>query len=253
MFNVIRIPTKYSKTISRFSDQEKSLILDTLINIWNGIPVEVPNSIIWDTIFLIFGDWMNMENKNWVKVDKLLIRYRSELPEEVIGGSWQIVSESLALIVKDSIVKDSIVKENSKPPKISFFEESSFEYQISKFFLYDLLTRKTACTIYLLTRKSEEDILQLWADEVRKMLEIDKFTEAQIDYVIKFACKDEFRSTVILTMMKFREKNKKLWVPHFIILVWKIKEFQQNKVLTADEIDSMSPEEIQAYKNKKWI
>jgi len=117
MFNVIRIPTKYSRTIKRFSEKEKAELLDSLISIGAGMSHKVSDSLVWDTISLIYWDWMNMEKKNGVKIDKSLIIYPSELPAQVTA------SESVP-IVQYSEVKESIVKDN-KDIIINNTEQSS--------------------------------------------------------------------------------------------------------------------------------
>ena len=78
MFNVIRIPTKFSKWIRRLSQKEKAELLDMLLNIWDGMQTIPPDSILWDTLELIYGEWMNMESRNWNKPKESLIVYTSE-------------------------------------------------------------------------------------------------------------------------------------------------------------------------------
>jgi hypothetical protein len=73
MFNVIRIPTKFSKTIKRFNEKDKSELLGMLIDIWEWKSINVPDTIVWDTVTLIYGEWMNMESKNWNKPEKSLL------------------------------------------------------------------------------------------------------------------------------------------------------------------------------------
>jgi len=46
MFNVIRIPTKYSRTINRFSEKEKAELLDSLICIGAGMSHNVSDSLV---------------------------------------------------------------------------------------------------------------------------------------------------------------------------------------------------------------
>ena len=78
MFNVIRIPTKFSKTIKRFSEKEKAELVDLLISIWDWKTTTIPDTLIWDTVWLIYWEWMNMESKNWNKPEKPLIQYSPE-------------------------------------------------------------------------------------------------------------------------------------------------------------------------------
>ena len=84
MFNVIRIPTKFSKTIKRMSNEERLQVFDLLIKIWDWGEISPPDSIVWDVVQLIYGEWMNMEAKNGVKREKSSINLCSELPGEVV-------------------------------------------------------------------------------------------------------------------------------------------------------------------------
>ena len=83
MFKVIRLPTKFSRTIKRFSQKEKSELLGMLISIWDWDSVILPDNIVWDTVSLIYGEWMNMESKNGNKPEESLIQYGSELVGQV--------------------------------------------------------------------------------------------------------------------------------------------------------------------------
>jgi len=51
-------------------------------------------------------------------------------------------------------------------------------------------------------------IEQEWADEVRKLIKIDCLTKEQITEICSFAVNDTFRKNNILSMNKFRTKNK---------------------------------------------
>jgi hypothetical protein len=57
MFKVIRIPTKYTRIIRRFSDKDKSLLLNLLLDIGDWNIINPPDDIIWETISLIYNDW----------------------------------------------------------------------------------------------------------------------------------------------------------------------------------------------------
>ena len=84
MFNVIRIPTKFSKTIKRMSNEERLQVFDLLIKIWDWGEISPPDNIVWDVVQLIYGEWMNMEAKNGVKREKSSINLCSEWPGEVV-------------------------------------------------------------------------------------------------------------------------------------------------------------------------
>ena len=84
MFNVIRIPTKFSKTIKRMSNEERLQVFDLLIKIWDWGEISPPDNIVWDVVQLIYGEWMNMEAKNGIKREKSSINLCSEWPGEVV-------------------------------------------------------------------------------------------------------------------------------------------------------------------------
>lgn len=106
MFKVIRIPTKYSRTINRFTDKQKSELLGALIDIGAGISHTLKDDVVWDTISLIYWDWMRMESKNWIKPEKPLIKYCSE----------SLAPDTASMpppIVQDNTVQDITIQDNN--------------------------------------------------------------------------------------------------------------------------------------------
>ena len=103
MFNVIRIPTKFSRPIKRLSDKEKLKLLDALINIWDGIVVQQTDDTVWDLLSLIYWEWMNMESKNGHKKDT----------EYVVTTSPTIPPSMSDCRVEYSRVEDNIIEENT--------------------------------------------------------------------------------------------------------------------------------------------
>lgn len=221
MFNVIRIPTKYGRTINRFSDYEKAELLRSLISIGAGNPVTIKDDIVWDTISLIYGDWMRMESKNWVKPEKPLIQYSSEL---VVQGS----AGKSPPIVHDNIIQDNIIQDKKKS-EIKIYDDSSFEYKICKYFIEKHLELKTPSFLYLYKENWEQKLIQKWSDEIRKMKEIDKYTEEQIKYIIKYLFENDFWREQILSMEKFRKKNKEK-IPYFVVLIDEAKKGLHPKI-----------------------
>ena len=106
MFNVIRLPTKFSRTIKRFSQKEKSELLDTLIKIWDWETINIPDTLVWDTVWLIYWEWMNMESKNGNKPETSLIKYPSE-------SLAQVTPSKPTPRVEESRVEYSKVEENN--------------------------------------------------------------------------------------------------------------------------------------------
>ena len=107
-------------------------------------------------------------------------------------------------------------KEINKAAKIKIFEPSSFEYRITEFFIEEHLKLQNPSFIYLYNKNWKEKLINKWGDEIRKMREIDKYTEEQIDFIIKYLFQNDFWVKQISSMEKFRKKNKS-WVLIFSI------------------------------------
>ena len=117
MFNVIRLPTKFSRTIRRLSQKEKSELLDMLIDIWDWKGIVIPDTLVWDTVWLIYGEWMNMESKNGNKPETSLIQYHSE-------SVGQVKPSDPTPRVEENRVEDSRIEESISlvVPKVTTLE-----------------------------------------------------------------------------------------------------------------------------------
>lgn len=65
--NVIRIPTKFARSIKRLSDKDRLSVFDSLLKIGENEVIKLPDSAAWDLVELIYWEWMNMESRNWTK------------------------------------------------------------------------------------------------------------------------------------------------------------------------------------------
>lgn len=119
---VIRIPTKYSRSIRRLPEKSKLQLLDLILKIWDDEQIYVPDNDIWDLISLIYWDWMNMESKNW---EKLLCNHLAGNPEQLCGWLGRDTAGYSGAIVKESIRKDSIVKHSTETTSIEVVREIS--------------------------------------------------------------------------------------------------------------------------------
>lgn len=134
MFNVIRIPTKFSKTIKRMSDKERLQIFDLLIKIWDWGEISPPDSMVWDVVQLIYGEWMNMEAKNGIKREKSSINLCSEWPGEVVPsdpGSRVEYSRVEENRIEDSKIEESrlSVPDETKTLKNEYQENIAYMKQ----------------------------------------------------------------------------------------------------------------------------
>lgn len=120
--------------------------------------------------------------------------------------------------------KEKKKKENTNTQK-RIFGDSCFEYQISKIFLN--LNLDKAPIKYLKEQNGEEELLQEWADEVRKMKEIDQYTEKQIEFIFEYTAQHDFWKDQIMSVKKFRQKNK-AGVPYFVVIIDETRKQAQN-------------------------
>lgn len=162
-----------------------------------------------------------MESKNWNKSEKSLTKYLSELPA-------QVEPSNPGAIVQYSIVKDNIVQD-SKTSEIKIYEDSSFEYIITKLFIDKHKEVQNASFIYLYNKEWEDKLIQKWSDVVRKLKNIDNYTEEQITFIIKYLFTNNFWVENISSMEKLRKKDK-TWVPYFVLLINEAKKEKQESI-----------------------
>ncbi len=124
--------------------------------------------------------------------------------------------------------RKNIKKEENIKSKDLIFTKDSFFYKTAKDFLDFHLDIQTPSVIYQLNNKWEENILQQWADEVRKLHDLDNFNEKQIEFIFNFTKKNDFWSKQILSISKFRKKNDD-WVPYFVVMINEAKKSVPNK------------------------
>lgn len=131
MFNVIRIPTKFSKTIKRMSNEERLQVFDLLIKIWDWGEISPPDNIVWDVVQLIYGEWMNMEAKNGVKREKSSINLCSEWPGEVVPSDpgsrveYSRVEENRIEESRYMVSAETKIIKNEYQENISFMKEQA--------------------------------------------------------------------------------------------------------------------------------
>lgn len=93
------------------------------------------------------------------------------------------------------------VKNEKKNTPKRVYEETSSPYQLSIYFLERIRENNP---------EHKEPNLQTWADDVRKMLELDNRTEEQIKYLMKWVQQDDFEMTNVLSPSKIRKRYDQL-------------------------------------------
>ena len=101
--------------------------------------------------------------------------------------------------------KDKNIKDSS-PNRLRVYDESSDAYKLAKYLRQNILSWKPNAKV----PDESPDGLHSWADDMRKMLEIDKRDRHDVALVIKWATKDQFWQTNILSAGTLRKQYDKL-------------------------------------------
>jgi len=117
---------------------------------------------------------------------------------------------------REKYIKKAIKANKAKDQKIrrkQVFDMCSVPYSLAVYF-YEQIKQNNP--------EHREPDLQKWADEIRKMLEIDKRTEEQIKYLMGWVQQDDFEMMNVLSPVKLRER--------FDALVMRVK-YENRKVM----------------------
>ena len=177
MFNVIRIPTKFSKTIKRMSNEERLQVFDLLIKIWDWGEISPPDNIVWDVVQLIYGEWMNMEAKNGVKREKSSINLCSEWPGEVVPSDPGTRVEYSR--VEENRIEDSAYPENTEDKEIQNTKLS--DEWIALLEWEETFTSIMAQALIDIGWKPKETV-QEFVEWVKKKMEVNKIEECEKDF-----------------------------------------------------------------------
>lgn len=146
---------------------------------------------------------------------------------------------------KEKKVKESKVnknKESNKERHKQVYDDTSSFYQLAIYFFERIKENNP---------DHKEPNLQQWSDEIRKIIELDKRTEEQVKYLMKWVQEDDFEKVNVLSPVKLRKR--------FDNLVMKIKN-QKSKtkqsIFTQGEqskqrqraIEPLSAEELEVMK-----
>lgn len=220
---IVRIPNTYFTQIEYLSDEDVSYVMKTVWKLCNWFDVIVEKSLRGWLVISIYREAIQMENKARAK------KWEKRLEIDVATLMGDTVSSQKENNVRPSNITSSQITSSNiniyKPEKTKVFQENSFEYITSKYFLDFHKQEQTPSILYLINSKWEQDILNKWSDEIRKLKEIDKYTETQIKYIIDFTIQDEFWKNQIQSIDKFRKKKD--WVSYFVKMIDKAKENQK--------------------------
>jgi hypothetical protein len=194
-----------------------------LISIGASNSIEVSDTSVWDTISMIYEEWMNMEAKNGNKPEESLIKYSSEWPaDKSASESAPIVYDS---IVKDSIVYDSIEwSENSIAPKVT-----TLEIYIKKDFSLEFIT-----DIYNKYNLSKDDFQE----------ECEMFVEHWKEKSPNWKKERWEKEKTFDPKLRFRKwmKNKKDWSKTTVVNLWdedrknQLAEIERKKALLFNKL-----------------
>lgn len=106
---------------------------------------------------------------------------------------------------------------NKKERHKQVYDETSIYYQLAVFF-YERILENDA--------DFKQPNLQKWANDIRLMMEIDKRTEEQIRYLIRWVQQDDFEMVNVLSPAKLRKRYDQL-----VLKVKREKEKAKSKVV----------------------
>lgn len=200
MFNVIRLPTKFSRTIKRFTDKEKSELLGMLISIWDWETISIPDTIVWDTISLIYWEWMNMESKNGNKPENPLIQYPSDISPSNSGTRVEYS------IVEEKRIEESVLV----APKVTTLQ-SYIKEEFSLTFITDIYNK------YNLTKEDFWEECEMfvahWREKspnwIKERWQKEKTFDPKLRFRKWMKNKKDWWNTVIINS-EDEERNKKL-------------------------------------------
>lgn len=134
-----------------------------------------------------------------------------ELYQDVFNKTDHQMSSSCPSNVHQMSTNNNVNNDNKEKRHKQVYDESSSFYQLAEMFYQEILTNNA---------EYKKPNLQTWADDIRKMIEIDERTEEQIKYLIKWVQQDSFEMVNVLSPAKLRKR--------FDQLVLKVK--QEKKV-----------------------
>jgi len=121
-------------------------------------------------------------------------------------------------IIYNNINKNILSKDN-----IIYKPKNNFDYS----FINEFLNKEHPIIKYQIEKDWLEVYLWKQYEVVDKLIK-DWFTLEQIQLSCLFIKQDDFWKNNILTIKKLRQKNKD-WVPYIVVILWKAKDFIEEK------------------------
>ncbi|WP_430606435.1 hypothetical protein IGJ55_002113 [Enterococcus sp. AZ170] len=133
-------------------------------------------------------------------------KYRDKQKQLTLGnvtGNVEVTANNGTDIELDKELDIDKEKDNkdSRKPRKRVYEDDSPYIQLSKF-LYEKINADAADK----SEMTKEPNYQNWADDIRKMIDIDKRTDEQVRKMIEWCQSDSFWSGNILSAKKLRDK-----------------------------------------------
>ncbi|MFD2628810.1 hypothetical protein [Oceanobacillus kapialis] len=95
----------------------------------------------------------------------------------------------------------SIKESNKRDSRKQVYDDTSIYFQLAVFFFEQIKKNNP---------DHKEPNFQTWSNDIRKMIELDKRTEEQVQYLMKWVQQDEFEMTNVLSPAKLRKRFDQL-------------------------------------------
>ncbi|GIN93362.1 DNA replication protein DnaD [Siminovitchia terrae] len=125
--------------------------------------------------------------------------YQGEDEEETDEPTGNQQATNRQLTANKNVRSKECNKKNNSRKQV--YDETSIHFQLAIFFYQKILANNP---------EHKEPNLQRWADDIRKMIELDNRTEEQIKYLMTWVQEDSFEMANVLSPSKLRKRFDQL-------------------------------------------
>jgi phage replication O-like protein O len=149
-------------------------------------------------------------------------------------STWKPLAKKLTLAKKLKNVSEKAKKRllKSYPQKIKEKRNIEISYKLSTLLFRNILQNNPNSRLYHCGDGRREKMIREWADDIDKLIKIEKQKPELIEKIIDFATSDSFWKSIVLSGKKLRQKWDSLT----------LQLFEQKKVNLADHYERIKPD-----------